>query len=130
MKNRLIGDFSVRKALNFKKVRVFREECDKNGRKAYLKKTQCRYVKDGIMVTVMPLSFCKKCKYVEWNEDELRKIPDWIYFFDITYLSQDSKLYILWKPITIYTKHNEAQQMKYKNAEKLGLLKFIVSGKP
>lgn len=51
-------------------------ECGKTGNRTYLKKTQCRYTKDGKVITVMPLSFCKKCKYVEWNEEELKKIPD------------------------------------------------------
>jgi len=52
------------------------QNCAQQGIQFYLKKASCQYTKNGKRVTVNPLSFCVKCRHVEWNEEELKKIPD------------------------------------------------------
>lgn len=56
-----------------------REECPKcaeQGKRVYLKKAKCLYNVHKKQHTVVPLSFCKHCKYVQWNDDVLEEIPD------------------------------------------------------
>lgn len=59
-----------------KNPRIKCPECEKKGIDTYMKKTQCRYSQNGTVITVMPLVFCIKCKYVAWDEKVLSQIPD------------------------------------------------------
>ena len=51
-------------------------ECLKQGKKHYLKKSSTQYTIDEKRKTSNVLLFCIKCKYVERNEEEIKKIPD------------------------------------------------------
>ena len=51
-------------------------DCEKTGKKHYLKKTKCQYMIEGKIRTVTPLSFCLKCRSIVWNEDVLKTIPE------------------------------------------------------
>lgn len=50
-------------------------ECAKKGIKRNMNKVNQKYVIEGKLVIVKPLTFCK-CGYVELNWDELAKVPD------------------------------------------------------
>lgn len=51
-------------------------ECQKKGKNHYLKKSSTQYSIDKKRETANVLLFCIKCKYVERNEEEIKKIPD------------------------------------------------------